>query len=123
MSHSRCGQTLRMELPTSDQSSSLIWAWTSAHMRAVVMGLASQPSVASDLACSIMARRAGASFLPRASRAGLRPSARTERDDLGALLGDRTIASHYAVAELVEHAPQVVHLQRQDDVGLCQHRA
>jgi hypothetical protein len=42
-------------------------------MRAVEIGLASQPSVASDFACSIMASRAAASFLPRSAKAALRP--------------------------------------------------
>src|SRR6516165_7321194 len=70
--HSRCGQLNRIEVPTIDQSSSLIWAYTSAHMRAVVIGLASQPSVASDFVCSTIALWAAASFLPRVSEADLR---------------------------------------------------
>ncbi len=43
-------------------------------MRAVVIGLASQPMVASDFVCSTIASRAAPSFLPRASNADLRPS-------------------------------------------------
>jgi hypothetical protein len=43
-------------------------------MRAVVIGLASQPMVASLFDSSTIARCSAASFLPRASKTGLRPA-------------------------------------------------
>src|SRR5262249_25758411 len=47
--------------------------------------------------------------------------AAAERDNLGALLVHLPVAANDAVAELVEDAPQIVHLERQDDVGLGEH--
>src|SRR6185503_757302 len=67
------GQFIRSALPTSDQSSFLICACTSAASRAVVIGLESQPIVACVRSCSNAASCACLSFLPRSASAGLRP--------------------------------------------------
>ena len=80
-------------------------------MRAVVIGLASQPIVASAFDRSTIARCAAASFLPRASKADLRPASMRrlhrfgQRRQRGLAVAGNVEIDVLAAAEILDSSP------------------